>query len=53
MNPKLEKFAYKQGIGLVFAAVLGGLVKLNYKIDDRIDAKYEEKKKEAEYPYSR
>lgn len=46
MRPKLKANLAKVGVGVVFAMVLGGIVRVNHAVDDRIDEKYNPKKDE-------
>lgn len=40
MNPKLAKFLVKQSIGLAFAAAIGYAIKMEKRIETRIDEHY-------------
>uniref|UniRef100_A0AAU7H0I6 Uncharacterized protein n=1 Tax=Streptomyces phage Scarif TaxID=3158858 RepID=A0AAU7H0I6_9CAUD len=43
-KPKAAKFIVKQGIGLIFAAAIGYAIKMEKKIEARIDDHYAEPK---------
>lgn len=42
MNPKLAKFIVKQGFGLIVAAAIGYTIKMEKKVEARIDEHYAE-----------
>lgn len=48
MNPKLLAFLVKGVVSLGFAVPIGLLVKLNYRIDEKIDEKYNPEKIEED-----
>lgn len=41
MNQKLLKFAVKSVIGLAFTAVVGYTIKLEHKVEDKIDEHFD------------
>jgi hypothetical protein len=43
MNPKLAKMLAKGAVGIPITMALGLLVRVNHKIDDRIDEHYDSK----------
>ncbi len=49
MKPKVsKKFLVKQGLGLVATLALGLIVRLEHKIENRIDEHYNEPKSDQE-----
>lgn len=50
MNPKVAKHLTKLALSLVGSAILGAIVKMEHKVEDRIDEHYDRLAEESNDP---
>jgi hypothetical protein len=47
VSPRIAKFVTKSVFGLGVSALIGVMIKMEYRVDDKIDAHYDRKDKPA------